>query len=96
MQDLKDKYILWASHKTEDYGTYVFWKKNAQGYTKYLEECHVYDTYEQAEQDALRNCYRDVVPIKIQDILPYIETRTYFTNEIEKVLFAQKDKWRNK
>ena len=94
-EELKDKYILWASHKTAEYGTYVFWKKNACGYTNCLEKCHIYDTFEQAQKDAERNVYLDVVPIKIEQLLPYMETRTYLNDNVELSLQSNKHKWKD-
>lgn len=93
-QDLENKYILWASHKTDSYGTYVFWKKNAQGYTDCLEECHIYNNYEDAANDALRNCYKDVVPISLKLMLPYMQVRTRFNCNVEELLFKQKQLWK--
>ena len=64
----------------------------------YNEDDSIENIVESAERNIL-GVYNDKLGRdmqKIQDILPYIETRTYFTDEIEKVLFAQKDKWRNK
>lgn len=92
---MQEDYILWASQKTSDYGNFVFWKKNECGYTNILEDCQIYSCLEDAQESALRNCYRDVVPIKIKDILPFTRKETRITWQAEELLDKYKEQWRN-
>lgn len=89
-------YILWASQKTNDYGKYVFWAKNECGYTAVLENCEIYPDYETASNAASRNCYGDVVPVRIEDIIPYTQTQTIITYRCETVLDKYKHIWKGK
>lgn len=88
-------YILWASQKTSDYGTLVFWKKRAQGYTNILEDCQIYETFEDAKKSAMANCFGDVVPVKVEDILPFTKKETRVTWQAEALLDKCKQTWRN-
>lgn len=71
-------YILWASHKDWNGNSPTFWRKNAQGYTSCLENMHIYPTYEDAARAASVNCFREVVPVKLSDIMQHAETVTTF------------------
>lgn len=75
MQELQDKYVLWASQKEWNYNSPVFWKKKECGYTSNLEECELYDSYEKAKDSASRNCFGDVVPVKVSSLMPYAQTQ---------------------
>ena len=96
LEQVRDKYILWASQKTASYGQYVFWKKEAKGYTNVLENMEIYDTYDLAVNAACVNCYHDVIPIKIEDVLPYVIVQTTFDNKVEEVLFNKRKQYKEK
>lgn len=96
LEQVKNKYILWASQKTESYGQYVFWKKKACGYTSVLENMEIYDTLDSAMSAACANCYHDVIPIKIEDVIPYIHIQTTFNDDVEQLLFEKRKQYKEK
>ena len=52
----------------------------------------VYETYEEAANAASVNCYKQVIPVKLSDIMEYAITCTTFPN-CEKALDKAQKEW---
>lgn len=85
-----EKYVLWASQKPFD-NYPIFWAKDECGYTDNLYECEFYNSYEDAAKSASRNCFNDVIPVKLADVQQFIRYRAVVMEVSE--LHAQKEKY---